>query len=75
MRSPFVLAVNIDALRIEVGDLNFAASRAGIAKEELDKVTNAIACLKAASEYLKSYRFLKSVEDLPETAEKSKSQK
>lgn len=75
MRSPFVIAVNVDALRIEVGDLRFATSRAGVAPEELAKVDAAINHLKSASEFLKNYRFIKSVEDLPETAEKPKSMK
>lgn len=75
MRSPFVIAVNIDALRIEVSDLRYAAGRAGVSAEELSKVDLAINHLKSASDFLKTYRFIKSVEDLPETAEKPKFKK
>lgn len=75
MRSAFVLAVSLDALRYEIGDLKFAASRSGVSPDESARLDLAMANLKNASEHLKAYRFIKKVEDLPETDENPKPKK
>lgn len=75
MRSAFVLAVSIDALRYEIGDLNFAASRSGVSPDESVRLDLAMANLKKASEHLKAYRFIKKVEDLPAPEESPKPKK
>lgn len=68
--SPFTLAAHLCALRFEVGDMQFAYSRAGITDDEMSRLTAAIDCMKQAEEHLKAFRFIKKVEDLPEAEKK-----
>lgn len=75
MRSAFVMAVNIDALKYEVNDLFYSGSRSGLSKEELDRLSRAASLLQAASEDLKKFRFIKKVEDLPEAEPPKKPKK
>lgn len=75
MRSAFVLGVNLDAIRYEVGDISYSAARNGLSAEERDKLTKAMECLSAAAAALKSFRFVKGVEDLPAAVPPSKSKK
>lgn len=75
MRSAFVLAVTLDALRYEIGDLKYAASRSGVSPDESARLDLAMSNLTKAAEHLKAYRFIKKVEDLPAPEESPKPKK
>lgn len=68
--SPYTIAAFLCAYRFEIGDIQYGLNRSGISLDEMAKLTEAVACLKKAEECLKSFRFIKKVEDLPETPDK-----
>lgn len=63
MRSPFVLAANIAALRIEIEDNLYSLSHMGFAREECDKLQRAKEALRDAEGTLRSFRYIKAVSD------------
>lgn len=71
MRSSFVLAACLAALRFEVQDAKFSLNKIGVAPEETKKLDDAINAIGFAETQLKSFRIIKQVDDLPETSDKS----
>lgn len=67
MRSAFALAAQCVEIRIEVQDLLHSVSKFGLAKEETDRLSRAIDLINSASSQLKDFRFVRAVEDLPES--------
>lgn len=63
MRSPFVLAANIAALRLEIEDNLYSLSHMGFAREECDKLQRAKEALRDCESTLRSFRYIKSVSD------------
>lgn len=72
MRSAFALAAQCIEIRIEVQDLLHSVSKLGLAKEETDRLSRAIDLINSASGQLKDFRFVRAVEDLPESANPQK---
>lgn len=69
--SPFVVAAHLVAYRFEVQDFKYALSKAvGFSPEELKKLDEAINAIGYAEQQLKSFRFIKKMEDLPKTFDK-----
>lgn len=66
--SPFIVAAHLVAYRFEVQDFKFALSKAaGLSPDELKKLDEAINAIGYAEHQLKSFRFVKKVEDMPAT--------
>lgn len=70
MRSPYTLSACLVAIRVELGDILYQNSRFGCTNEEQAKLTQAIGYIKKAEECCKNFRFIKKIEDLPESVEK-----
>lgn len=72
MRSLFVIAANLAALRFEVSDFQYSLSkRTGLSPEEVKKIADAINAIGYAETQLKSFRFISSVNDILEAKVKN----
>lgn len=67
MRSSFVLAACLAALRFEVQDIKYSAEKQGFSPDETKKLSDAINAIGYAETQLKSFRFIKKVEDIPDS--------
>lgn len=63
MRSPYVIAANLAALRIELEDNIYALLRMGHSKDDLDALTRSVDDLKINEDRLRKFRLVKSVSD------------
>lgn len=72
MRSAFALAAQCIEIGIEVQDLLHSVSKLGLAKDETDRLSCAIDLIHSASSQLKGFRYVRAVEDLPDSSNSQK---
>lgn len=73
MRSSFVIAANLAALRFEISDVKFVAEKQGYSPDETKKLADAVNSIGYAESLLRSFRLIKKVEELPNESKSKKS--